>query len=136
MKLLPEIQKIFDGYDLKPIEIPEGYKNVYDTSSKIPEFKNQFLSDKDDGYFIHKYSAHIPRGWYGFSIGTPIVPEWNEIIDMILEICIANDPDFEIHQIKLKWGCMYFSVDSDVIEDTSEIDVLIMQTLYDKALIY
>lgn len=136
MKLLTEIQKIFDGYDLKPIEIPEGFKNVYDSRREIPEFENKFLTDKDDFYFIGKYEKHIPRGWYGFSIGTPIIPEWNEIIDKILEICITNDPDFEIHQIKLKFGTIHFNVYSDVIEDTSEIDMLIMETLSDRALIY
>ncbi len=136
MKLLPEIQKVFDGYDLKPIELPEGIKNVYDYRREYPDAEFKFLTDKDDGYLYEKYSANIPKGWYGFAIGVPIVPEYNEIIDKVLEICIANDPDFEIHQIKFKLGGMRFYVKTNVIEDIDEIELLIMSKMYDKALIY
>ena len=135
MKLLNEIQKIFDNYELKPIELPEGYKNVYQYRRDFPDDK-KFESEKDDGYFINKYNKYIPRGWYGFSLGNPIVPEWCEIIDKTVEICIANDPKFEIHQIKLKLGYICVQCESQVIDDINEIEIFIMNNFFDPKLIY
>ena len=83
-----------------------------------------------------KYREYIPQGWYGFDIGTPIIPAWMEIIDNIVELCVENDPDFEIHQIKLKFGGICFYVYSNVIDDIHDIEYLILNTLNDRALIY
>jgi len=136
MKILDKAQEIFNQYELKPLMFPEGHNNVYSFLSAYPEFKKDFESEKDDGYLIDKYRTHIPRGWYGFSIGSPIIPEWCEIIDKILEVCIEADPNFEIHQIKIKFGGIRFYCGSEIIEDLHEIESLIDNTLFDKALIY
>ena len=60
----------------------------------------------------------------------------NEIIEKILDLCILNDPDFEIHQIKLKFGGIRFYVQSNVIEDIFDVESLIENTFYDRALIF
>jgi len=136
MKILDKVQEIFSQYQLNELTFPDENKNVYEFLQSYPEFKKDFVSEKNDMFLIKKYRKHIPQGWYGFSIGEPIVPQWNEIIDKILELCIASDPDFEIHQIKLKFGGICFYVHSDVIEDLHEVEVLISNTLFDRALIY
>jgi hypothetical protein len=136
MKLLDKVKEIISQYELKPLTFPDGHKNVYTFLNAYPEFKKDFETDKDDFYLIKKYSKHIPRGNYGFSIGKPIIPTWNEIIEKVLDLCISVDPDFEIYQVKIKFGAMHFNVHSEVIEDCLKIDILIMNTLRDNALIY
>jgi len=136
MKILNEVEEIFTGYELKPIQLPDGFKNVYEYLRANPLETEKYESKKNDGYLLKKYREYIPKGWYGFDIGTPIIPEWMEIIDKIVELCVENDPDFEIHQIKLKFGGICFYVYSAVIEDTHEVERLILDNLFDPALIY
>lgn len=137
MKILDKVQKIFSGYELKPIELPDkNYKNVYMFLYDYPEFGKNFKSEIEDCDLNEKYKLRIPTGWYGFDIGTPIVPAWMEIIDKIVEICITADPDFEIHQIKLKFGGIRFYCGSQIIEDLHDVEYLIDNNLFDRALIY
>ena len=136
MKLLDKVQEIFNQYELKLIELPPDFKNVYMFLRKYPEFGKDFKSTIEDSDLLKKYKNQIPRGWYGFDVGTPIVPQWMEIIDNIVEACVAVDPDFEIHQIKIKFGGIRFYCGSNVIEDLHEIERLIGNNLFDPALIY
>lgn len=136
MKCLEDIKKIIDSYNIEPVKLPEGYKNIYQLIKDIPEVKENFVSNKDDMFLIKKYHNNISQGHYGFSIGTPTNPKWNEVIDEILEFCISKDPNFQIMQVKVKFGFMCFYVESKIIEDTHDIEVLIMKTLSDKAIIY
>lgn len=137
MKLLNNIEKIVAKYDLKPIKLPDGYKNLYDYLNKCPEDKTaDYLSLTNDRYLNEKYADYIPHGWYGFDVGTPIIPIWMNIIDEIVELCIENDPDFEIHQIKLKYGGIRFYVYSEIIEDIYDIEMYIEDKLFDATLIY
>lgn len=136
MKILDQIQLIFNKYELHSIILPDGYKNIYSFLKEYPEFSEDFKTEKDDSYFIEKYKQHIPPCHYGISIGSPIISTWNDILDEIIELCIKNDPKFEIHQIKLKFGGIRFYVNSNVIEDISDVEELIESTLYDNALIY
>jgi len=136
MKILDQIQSIFDKYELHSITLPDGYKNIYTFLKEYPEFIGDFQTEKDDTYFIEKYKRHIPPFYYGFALGAPIISSWNDIIDEILELCIRIDPNFEIHQIKIKYGSICFYVYSDVIEDILDVEQLIECTLYDSALIY
>jgi len=135
MKILEKVQAILAKYELKSIKLPEGYKNVYQYRKDNPDDK-KFESEKTDGYFINKYETHIPRGWYGFSLGDPIVPEWCEIIEKVLDICLETDPNFKIHQIKIKFGGVRFYCESQVIEDLYDVEVLIEHNLHDPKLIY
>ena len=136
MKCLSDIKKIIDSYNIETVKLPEGYKNIYQLIRDIPEVKENFVSDKNDMFLIKKYCNNISQGHYGFSIGEPTNPKWNEAIDEILEFCISKDPNFQIMQIKVKFGFMCFYVKSDVIKDIHNIEVLIMKTLSDKAIIY
>lgn len=136
MKILDKVQEVFNRHELKPIELPAEFKNVYQFLNKYPEFKKDFEALKDDSYFIRRYRDYIPRGWYGFAIGEPIVPEWTTIIEEVLDICVESDSHFEIHQVKLKFGGVRFYCGSEVIEDLMEVERLIENSLWDAALIY
>jgi hypothetical protein len=136
MKILDKIQAIFDEYDLKPLELPAGQKNVYTYLREFPEKKDEFGTDMVDRHLYEKYHKYISQGHYGFSIGIPIILSWVEIIDKILQICVKADHNFEIHQIKLKFGGICFYVHSEIIEDINDVEILISKTLRDKALIY
>ena len=136
MKILEKVQEIFNQYELKPLVLPENFTNVYLFIRKYPEFGKDFKSSIEDSDLNTKYRKHIPKGWYGFDIGTPIIPEWMEIIDKIVALCIEIDPEFEIHQIKLKFGFICFYVHSNIIEDIHEVEYLIAHKLSDRALIY
>ena len=136
MKILDQVIEIVKKYDLKPISLPEEYKNIYNYLRINPDESKNYISDKNDSFFINKYKKHIPQGWYGFSLGDPIIPEWNEIIDEILSLCIEIDPEFEIHQIKVKFGFVCFYAYSSVIYDIDEVDHFLSQNLYDKFLIF
>lgn len=136
MKILEQVQSIFGKYELNKIVLPDGQRNVYQYLREFPIFVNNFETEKDDIFFLKKYVKHVPPGWYGFSIGSPIVPEWCEIIDEILELCVKTDPDFEIHQIKIKFGGIRFYVSSNIIEDIFEVERMIESTLFDEALIF
>jgi hypothetical protein len=61
----------------------------------------------DDGFLINKYKSRIPRGWYGFS---GIHKSWSPIIQEFLDYVEAHCPDYEIHQIKSKFGGLRFYV--------------------------
>jgi hypothetical protein len=138
MKILDKVQEVFNRHQFKPIDIDESgiFPNIYLYLRSHPEMKKLFEPEKNDGYLLRKYKDHIPRGWYGFDIGEPTVPVWSTIIDEILDICLEADPKFEIHQIKMKFGGIRFYCNSELIEDLHEVESLIDNTLWDKALIY
>jgi hypothetical protein len=135
MKILEQVQAVFAKYELKPIEIPAGYDNLYKYLRDNLGERN-YIPEKDDIYFLRKYRVYISKGHYGFAVGTPTIPAWSQILDEILEICIATDHKFEIQQIKMKFGGIRFYVESNVIEDLLDVEKLIEKTLFDKALIY
>ena len=136
MKILDKVEKVFEEIPFDEIKLPKGYNNVYQYLKDFPKEEKRFISEYSDWGLIDDFKKHIPKGWYGFSIGTPINPVWVEIIREILLICVEADPDFQIHQIKLKFGGIRFYVNSDVIEDIFEVEELIMTKLFDRALIY
>ena len=95
---------------------------------------------------LKKYSAYIPKGWYGFSFGEPLYKDWFAIIDEFLQYLLdlqsqGKISGFEIHQIKLKFGGVRFYVsyrceDDELRESiSSQIDDLENQ-LFDEKLIY
>jgi len=60
--------------------------------------------------FNEKYSDHLEYRHYGMSIGTPEVIEY---MDREFEKEIAENPDFEYAQIKLKFGMARVYTNSD-----------------------
>lgn len=94
-----------------------------------------------DVYLFQKWAYRVPKGWYGFALGK--VPfEWGKIIDAFLTEVEQIDPNFEILQVKVKFGGLrcYLKL-SDTLppetksrlqEETSELE----SWLYSKELVY
>ena len=131
MKLLESVKEIVNKHPFDPIDTM-GYKNVYDLIRVHPEMRGEGR----DFELYEKFKSNIPRGWYGFSLGTPIPKEWVDIIDEVLILCIENDPELEIHQVKIKFGHICFYVTSDVIEDILHIEIYLENLLGDHSLVY
>jgi len=135
-KLLKKIILISKKYDLSKIELPKEYKNIYQYLHENPTYRSKYEPIKNDIYFIEKYNKYIENGHYGFSIGSPISPNWVEFLDEVLELCIKTDPNFKINQIKLKYGRICFYCSSKIIRDINEIETYLYELLSDDNLIY
>ena len=137
MKLKEQVQEIVDKYYLG-VDIPDEYPTVYKYRDEHPDkFEEEFCSSEiTDDTLCEKYAKHIPDGWYGFSIGQPTPPNWFKVIDKVVALMVDNDPDFEIHQIKMKFGGICFYVESNVIEDIWEAATVVEKNLHSKKLIY
>jgi len=135
--MIKKVLEILDKYDLD-VHIPDKYETVY--KYRFYEEENcekEFCSSEiTDSTLFEKYRKYIPKGWYGFSIGEPTPPNWFKCIDEILEMLTKEDPELEIHQIKMKYGGIRFYVDSKNIENFSEICNVMESSMYDKKLRY
>ena len=119
VKLLAKVEEILKKYDLNDLIECKLAKN------------GDYLDCPD---LITKYRKFIPRGWYGFAMDD--IKTWTYALDEVLALLTKEDPDFEIHQIKTKFGGLRFYVESDVIEDLMEIESAIEDSMYDESLIY
>ncbi|MFW5847419.1 MAG: hypothetical protein ACOCVF_00670 [bacterium] len=137
MNLLDNIQEIGSKYSFKKIILPNGYNNLHYIISQNEEEQKKFNHPvKNDSFLVKKYKSNIPRGWYGFSIGSPTPVNWIDFLDEVLEFLIKKDPEFKIQQIKMKFGSIRFYCSSDKIKDLKKIERYIENLLYDDALIY
>lgn len=67
-------------------------------------------SDNPNVYLFQKWAYRVGKNWYGFSLDSaPFL--WGLIIDKFLEEIEKECPNFEIHQIKIKFGGLRFYVD-------------------------
>lgn len=130
MKILEKVKEIFEKQPIEYVDIK--IDNLYEFDDKN---YTKYHTDKERDLF-KKYDKYIPHGWYGFAIGNPIIPQWLDLIDKVLDLCIDKDPSFEIHQIKLKYGGIRFYCESSVIEDLFEVESYIEIKLFDEKLIY
>jgi hypothetical protein len=136
MKILEDVKKILENYNLS-VYIPDEYMNVYQYRDAHPIIEEDFSHPEiNDSYLFEKYKNNIPVGWYGFSIGEPTPKNWLVVIDKIVKLCVTADPQFEIHQIKMKFGGICFYVESKNIDDIYDVCSLIENTLFNDKLIY
>ena len=58
---------------------------------------------ESDILLFYKWAYRVGKGWYGFALGN--VPRvWTDLLDEFLSWLEIQCPDFEIHQIKMKFG--------------------------------
>ena len=74
--------------------------------------------------FNTKYKQYIPNGWGGLEFD---ISEVTEYLDSIMEYGMVNLPDFELHQIKLKFGmCRFYfqtSIENKKLESIIEFGI-------------
>ena len=103
--------------------------------------KTRNASPQPEADLMEKWAGHIGAGWYGFAIGRPCPDSWFKIIDEFLDYLLTLDPDFQIHQIKMKYGgiCFYvqYSIADPELSEFVEMQIEKLEdTLYDKKLVY
>ena len=101
----------------KAEELIEKYKLVPDHYYDLPAYPIDFSPYKeireDDNYegllrlkkLKERFGKRVPPRWYGFDglgIPTPII--WYDVLAEFLEYVEQQCPDFEIYQIKIKFG--------------------------------
>ena len=60
-----------------------------------------------DVTLFSKWAYRVGKGWYGFSLGD--VPRvWTDVLDEFLSWLETQCPDFEIHQVKIKFRGLRF----------------------------
>ena len=62
-------------------------------------------SYESDVMLFQKWAYRVGKGWYGFSLGN-IPHAWTCVLDEFLEWLERRQPDFEIHQVKMKFRSM------------------------------
>lgn len=68
------------------------------------------VASESDLYLFYRWAYRIPKGWYGFALSQTVPVLWARIIDEFLSYLETRAPQFEIHQIKLKFGGLRFYV--------------------------
>jgi hypothetical protein len=64
-----------------------------------------------DLLLFSKWAYRVGKGWYGFNLGH-IPPIWTEVLDEFLSWLETQCPDFEIQQIKTKFGPLRIYIDT------------------------
>lgn len=81
-----------------------------------------------------KYDSRVPMGWYGIDLyEAPI--SWLNALEEFLAELEKDSPDFEIHQIKLKFGTARIHIDNVSEEAYDSVDLL-EDVMQDSNLIY
>lgn len=62
-----------------------------------------------DVLLFQRWASRVGKRWYGFAL-SPAPSSWATIINEFLEWLVLQAPNFEIHQIKLKFGGLRFYV--------------------------
>ena len=92
-------------------ELKEKHKEALARAQKElkhgrPKLRANYDSDV---ILFMKWAYRVGKGWYGFSLGH-IPPVWTDVLDDFLSWLETQCPDFEIHQIKKKFGSLRFYV--------------------------
>ena len=64
-----------------------------------------------DIFLFQKWAYRVGKGWYGFDLGD-IPRAWADVLDDFLAWMESQCPDFEIRQIKIKFGGLRFYIDT------------------------
>jgi hypothetical protein len=122
-------KQLIEKYNLAPHSYYVA--SAYPVNWADPTTKENAAKDYD---LDIKWSKHIPAGWYGFSLA-PCPDSWFSAIDEFLDELVKQNQEFEIHQVKLKYGQCRFYFDK-LTEDQQEALSLLEAALEDKFLVY
>lgn len=108
------------------------------------DYKKKPMNDSmssPDLYLFMKWAYRVGKGWYGFALSSDVPFVWAQIIDEFLDELAKEAPNFEIHQIKLKFGGLRFYVDLR-LKDKKKVETInaeivkLCTFLFNEGLIY
>jgi len=112
-KLIPDHYYDFPAYplDFKP------YTDVMEEDANFCKYKFKALKEK--------YKNRVPDRWYGFDgLGNPTPYVWYEALEEFLEYVEQQCPQFEIYQIKIKFGGIRIylgNISEEIQQDISKL---------------
>ena len=95
-------EELIEKYSLKP----DSYYHV-DFNPYLEEYRDSVMHicNSKMNELQEKFKQRIPKGWYGFKgLGFPTPLEWFKVLEEFLNYVEQQCPDFEIYQIKIKFG--------------------------------
>ena len=119
-------------------EIIKPYAVQLAGSKKQKDFRDDTSPDL---HLFMKWAYRVGKGWYGFALGREVPFVWARIIDDFLDEIEKEAPNFEIHQIKVKFGGLRFYVDLK-LEDKEKVKTIndeivkLCAILYNENLMY
>lgn len=108
-------------------------RNSYYQSSPYKQEVGQ--CSKGELALLENWSHHVAKGWYGISLGQPTPDSWFRFLDAFLRLVRDYNPNFEIHQIKMKFGGLRCYL-GNINEETRELVSQVEEIMYDDELIY
>jgi len=130
-------EKIEPFYSLDIIQnLTEKYNLAQDSYSEQNIWKKHTTPESKERYkkLKRKWQKYIGMNWYGFELERLPVKIY-DIIDDFLEYIKNNNPDFEIHQVKTKFGSIRIYLGNITGEDQEKCFKL-TQLLFDRNWIF
>lgn len=84
---------------------------------------------------LENFAHRVGKGWYGISLSQPTPNSWFLFMTDFLRLIEKNNPDFEIQQIKIKFGGIRIYL-SKISKETQKLISIAENELFDKHLIY
>lgn len=120
-----KINKLIQKFSLK--------ENSYYTSSP---YDGKFSSiSASELQLLENWQYRAKKGWYGISIGQPAPDSWFLFLNEFFKLVEKNSPNFEILQVKIKFGSIVIYLENVSKEVHDSID-MIQKVMCDKFLIY
>lgn len=88
-----------------------------------------------DNVLRQKFNSKVPTGWSGINLCSPTPHTWFDVIEEFLEYVETKCPNFEILQIKIKFGGLRMYLNNISLDVHKEV-VALEKLLFDKKLIY
>lgn len=132
-----KIEELIQKYNLKKDGYCEGVDALYGVSEHSDDVKARFFDTvyEKEMALNNKYADRIPKGWYGFSLGTPTPVLFFDVIEEFLDYAIEQCPNLVILQVKIKFGGLRLYIDR-VTEQIAKECFELQDLLFDSKLIY
>lgn len=125
-------EELIIRYNLQPDSYyPDNFNPYKDYTEKDKLLDKESLSNLKS-----KYQRYVPPRWYGFNgLGYPTPLIWYDVLDEFLAYVEEKCPEFEIYQIKIKFGGIRIYIGNISDEIQQEIYQL-TSAMVDAKLIY
>lgn len=135
MNILEKTKELIKKHNLTEKLTFNPFKEARVNRSFVFEGRLEFQgSHEKSEYLQKKYESRIPSGWYGIDLyEAPII--WLNALEEFLTELEKDSPEFEICQLKLKWGSFRGYMWNLSEEAEKSVDLL-EEVMRDENLIY